>query len=107
MQGVVRTMNLLREISRKGTKALSMASFVLSTLERMCSYDPGLNLLLAELDCDQSPAAYMSSVGMMLSELDEYKLSRIETAVTACHELFDRESLDQPLDEFVEGFIFE
>lgn len=104
MRGVFRTMNILRDISRKGANALSMAAYVFSTLERMRSGNPVINLLLAELGCDQSPAAYMSSIIMKISELDDYKLSRIETAITNCHELFDIDSLDQPLDEFVNEF---
>lgn len=104
MQGVYRTMNIIREIARKGVTALSTAAFVLATLERMQSGSPVIRVLLAELNCGQSPAAYMSEVCMMVSRLDPYKLDRIETAITNCHELFDVESIDQPLDEFIAEF---
>lgn len=103
-EGVQCVMQLLREISRKGANALHIASFIFSNLENMRRGYPEISLMLADIDCDKSPAAYMAEIGMMISKLDAYKLDRIETAATYCHELFDKSALDTPLDEFVDDF---
>nr|DAZ04534.1 MAG TPA: hypothetical protein [Caudoviricetes sp.] len=100
-EGVNKVVNLLREISRKGTRALHIASYILSTLQEMRHNNREIDMLLADIDCDKSSPAYMAEVGMLISQLDCYKIERIKTAVTYCHELFERDYLDIPLKEFV------
>ncbi|WP_195375365.1 hypothetical protein [Parabacteroides leei] len=99
--GVNKVINLLREISQKGTHALHIASYVLSSLQNMRHSNREIDMLLAEIDCDKPTPAYMAEVGMLVSQLDCYKVERIKTAVTYCHELFERDYLDVPLKEFI------
>lgn len=100
-EGVNSVINLLREISRKGSNALHIASFIFSNLESMRRGNREIDLMLAEIGCDKPLPAYMAEIGMMISQLDIYKVERIETAIICSHELFNKHTMDIPLDEEV------
>ncbi|WP_195373002.1 hypothetical protein [Parabacteroides leei] len=95
---------ILREISVKGANALLIASYVLSNLDTLRRSSPVLDTMLAEIEADKNLAAYMSEVGILLSKLNSYKIERLETAIIYCHELFNRENLDCPLEEYLDEF---
>lgn len=103
-EGVNHVVDLLREISRRGSNALHIAAYILSNLEIMRKKNKDLDIMLAEVDCDKPLPAYMAEMGMLISKLDMYKLERIEMAIVYCHKLFGRDTLDMPLDEFLDDY---
>lgn len=103
-EGVNNVINLLREISRKGANALHIASFIFSNLESMRRGNRELDLMLAEINCDKPLPAYMAEIGMMISLLDIYKIERIEKAIICNHELFNKYTMDAPLEEYMSEY---
>nr|DAZ04484.1 MAG TPA: hypothetical protein [Caudoviricetes sp.] len=103
-EGVNNVISLLREISRKGANALHIASFIFSNLESMRHGNRELDLMLAEINCDKPLPAYMAEIGMMISLLDIYKIERIEKAIICNHELFNKYTMDAPLEEYMSEY---
>nr|DAZ06974.1 MAG TPA: hypothetical protein [Caudoviricetes sp.] len=94
----------LREIFSSGAKAIHMAAYVISSIEDMAHKNKDIGYLLASLPGDKSPSAAISELGMMLAELNEHVIDRIEAAMLCTPELFNKEYLNEPLQEYVETF---
>lgn len=102
--GVTHVNRTLREIARTGAKAIHTAACLLASIEEMSRTDRDLAELLSRLPTDKSPAASISELGMLLAEIDEYTLDRIEAAMLCSSELFNNDFLCQPLQEQLEYF---
>lgn len=102
--GVERVNRLLRDISATGAKALHMAAYVIASMEDMAHRNKELETLLSMLPSDKSPSAAISELGMMLADLNEPVIDRIEAAMLNAPELFQKEWLNDPLQDFTEEF---
>jgi len=102
--GVDHVNRKLREIASTGAKAIHMAAYVISSIEDMAHKNKDIGYLLASLPGDKSPSAAISELGMMLADLNEHVIDRIEAAMLCTPELFNKEYLNDPLQEYVETF---
>ena len=102
--GVNHVNRTLREIFSTGAKTLHMAAYIISSIEDMSYKNKDIELLLAALLSDKSPSAAISELGMMLAELNEPVIDRLETAMLCTPELFNMEYLNDPLQDYVETF---
>ena len=102
--GVDHVNRKLREIASTGAKAIHMAAYVISSIEDMAHKNKDIGYLLASLPGDKSPSAAISELGMMLADLNEHVIDRLEAAMLCTPELFNKEYLNDPLQEYVETF---
>ena len=102
--GVNHVNRTLREIFSTGAKTLHMAAYIISSIEDMSYKNKDIELLLAALPSDKSPSAAISELGMMLADLNEPVIDRLEAAMLCTPELFNKEYLNDPLQEYVETF---
>ena len=102
--GVNHVNRTLREIFSTGAKTLHMAAYIISSIEDMSYKNKDIELLLAALPSDKSPSAARSELGMMLADLNEPVIDRLEAAMLCTPELFNKEYLNDPLQEYVETF---
>lgn len=102
--GVRHVNRKLREILRTGAKALHTAAYVIASVEDMAHRNKELATLLSMLPSDKSPSAAISELGMILADLNEPVIDRIEAAMLCTPELFNQEYLNDPLQEYIETF---
>lgn len=102
--GANRIISTLKELSENGSRALHIAAYVFSRLEIMRKDSEDINIMLAEIDCRNNLAAYMSEIGILLSAIDAKSIERLETAIIYCHELFNIDNMDCSLDEHLDLF---
>ena len=102
--GVNHVNRKLREIFSTGAKTLHMAAYIISSIEDMRYKNKDIERLLAALPSDKSPSAGISELGMMLADLNEPVIDRLEAAMLCTPELFNKEYLNDPLQEYVETF---
>lgn len=94
----------LREIFSTGAKTLHMAAYLISSIEDMRYKNKDIDILLAALPSDKNPSATISELGMMLADLNGPVIDRLEVAMLCTPELFNKEFLNDPLQEYVETF---
>lgn len=94
----------LRDIYRTGAKTLHMASFLISSIEDMSLKNEDIRLMLSSLPIKNSASACVSELGMLIAELDEHVIDRIEVSMLCSHELFNDQYISGPLNEQIEAF---
>ena len=102
--GVTHINRLLRDIANNAAKAIHTAAYVISSVEDMSFQNRDLRLLLSTLPTDKSPSATLSELGMMLADLNEPIIDRIEAAMLCTPEFFNKKFLNDPLQDYVEEF---